>query len=54
MHSHHDHMICTECGKIIEFNHPKIEELQEEVAADRKFTITSHKLDLLGICNECQ
>ena len=54
MHGHHDHMICTECGKIIEFNHPRIEKLQEEVAADKKFTITSHKLDLIGICNECQ
>ena len=54
MHTHHDHMICTECGKIIEFNHPLIEKLQEKVAADNKFTITSHKLDLIGICNECQ
>ena len=54
MHSHHDHMICTECGKIIEFNHPLIEKFQEKVAADNKFTITSHKLDLLGLCNECQ
>jgi Fur family ferric uptake transcriptional regulator len=54
MHSHHDHMICTECGKIIEFNHPLIEKFQEEVAADNKFTITSHKLDLFGLCNECQ
>ena len=54
MHSHHDHMICTECGKIIEFNHPLIEKFQEEVATDNKFIITSHKLDLLGLCNECQ
>ena len=54
MHSHHDHMICTECGRIIEFNHPLIEKFQEEVAADNKFTITSHKLDLFGICNECR
>ena len=54
MHTHHDHMICTECGKIIEFNHPLIEKFQEKVAADNKFIITSHKLDLLGLCNECQ
>ncbi len=54
MHNHHDHMICTECGKIIEFNHPLIEKFQEEVATDNKFIITSHKLDLLGLCNECQ
>jgi Fur family ferric uptake transcriptional regulator len=54
MHSHHDHMICTECGKIIEFNHPLIEQFQEEVATRNGFTITSHKLDIFGICNECR
>ena len=54
MHSHHDHMICTECGKIIEFNHPLIEKFQEEVASRNGFTITSHKLDMFGLCSECR
>ena len=54
MHSHHDHMICTECGKIIEFNHPLIEKFQEEVASRNGFTITSHKLDMFGLCIECR
>ena len=54
MHEHHDHMVCTECGKIIEFNHPLIEKFQEEVAAQNGFTITSHKLDLIGICSDCK
>ena len=53
MHSHHDHMICTECGKIIEFSHPMIEKLQEEVAGRHSFKLTSHKLDLFGLCAEC-
>ena len=53
MHSHHDHMICTECGKIIEFSHPIIEKLQESIAKQNKFTITSHKLDIYGTCKEC-
>ena len=51
---HHDHMICTECGKIIEFNHPLIEKFQEEVASRNDFTITSHKLDMFGLCSECR
>ena len=51
---HHDHMICTECGKIIEFNHPLIEKFQEEVASRNGFTITSHKLDMFGLCSECR
>ena len=54
MHEHHDHMVCTECGKIIEFNHPLIEKFQEEVATQNGFTITSHKLDLIGICGDCK
>jgi len=54
MHSHHDHMICTECGKIIEFNHPMIEKLQEEIVAKHDFKMTSHKLDLFGICGQCK
>ena len=54
MHGHHDHMICTECGKIIEFNHPLIEQLQEEIALKNGFTITSHKLDMFGLCSECR
>ncbi len=53
MHSHHDHMICTECGKIIEFSHPMIEKLQEEVATRHGFKLTSHKLDLFGLCSQC-
>jgi Fur family transcriptional regulator, ferric uptake regulator len=52
--SHHDHMICTQCGKIIEFNHPLIEKFQEEVAENNGFTITSHKLDMFGICSDCR
>lgn len=54
MHSHHDHMICTQCGKIIEFNHPLIEKFQEEVAQRNEFIITSHKLDIFGLCRECR
>ena len=51
---HHDHMVCTECGKILEFNHPLIEKYQEEVAKQKNFRITSHKLDLFGLCEDCK
>ena len=53
-HAHHDHMVCTECGKIIEFIHPLIEKYQEEVAAQNGFKVTSHKLDLFGLCSDCK
>jgi Fur family ferric uptake transcriptional regulator len=51
--NHHDHLICTRCGRIIEFSNPVIEQLQEEIAAAHGFTIFDHKLELYGQCAEC-
>ena len=53
-HAHHDHMICTQCGKIIEFNNPLIEKLQQDVAKEHGFEMTTHKLDMFGICKDCR
>ncbi len=52
--SHHDHLICTGCGDIIEFENEAIEQLQLEVARKHRFTITNHKLELYGLCESCQ
>ncbi len=51
--SHHDHLICTDCGKIVEFENPAIERLQELVAKKNRFSIYSHKLELYGLCARC-
>jgi Fur family ferric uptake transcriptional regulator len=51
---HHDHLICTSCGKIVEFENCDIERLQEEVAARNGFTIQTHKLELYGLCASCR
>ncbi len=50
---HHDHMVCTECGLIIEFSEPKIEKLQEQVAALHNFKIQNHRHELYGLCASC-
>jgi len=50
---HHDHMICKSCGLIIEFQNDKIEQLQLEIAQANHFTITSHLMQLRGLCKEC-
>lgn len=50
---HHDHMICLECGKIIEFENEEIEALQEQVAKLHHFTIFRHKHEIYGRCNRC-
>lgn len=53
-HDHHDHMICTECGKVIEFFSQAIESMQDEMADKLGFRPTHHSLRLWGICSECQ
>lgn len=51
---HHDHLICTDCGAIVEFENPQIEALQESVARQHGFRIERHRLELYGRCRECQ
>lgn len=50
---HHDHLICTVCGKIVEFVNPLIEEMQETVAGEHGFKIHNHSLDIYGTCKKC-
>ena len=50
---HHDHMICTKCKKIIEFQNEKIENLQTQVSRAYGFHMLQHKLEIYGICSEC-
>ena len=51
---HHDHLICTECGKIEEFVNDQIEALQDEVAEDKGFKLVRHIHQLYGLCPECR
>ena len=52
--SHHDHLICVECGEITEFEEPRIEVIQEEVATRHGFDLRSHKHEMYGVCPKCQ
>ena len=51
---HHEHLICVECGKIIEFYKEEIEELQDRVCEEYDFTPLNHRLEVFGICSECK
>ena len=53
-HGHHDHMICTECGRIIEFFSEELEALQDQMAAKFSFQPTQHSLRILGVCASCR
>ena len=50
---HHDHMICTKCRKIIEFEEDQLEKLQIKIAADQGFHILQHRMEIYGICSDC-
>lgn len=51
---HHDHLICTRCGTIIEFENDQIERMQDAVARRHGFKVVSHKMELYGLCKSCQ
>ena len=52
--AHHDHLICTACGEIVEFANERIEALQARVAQSHGFEVESHKLELYGRCARCR
>ena len=51
---HHDHLICTGCGKIIEFLFEEIEKAQHKVAQKYDFVLQNHKMELYGLCPNCR
>jgi Fur family ferric uptake transcriptional regulator len=51
-HEHHDHIICMDCNRIVEFFEPKIEELQEKIAESNDFTIKGHSLNIYANCKK--
>jgi Fur family ferric uptake transcriptional regulator len=50
---HHDHLICTSCGSVTEFEDDAIERMQERVASRHGFEMRSHRLELYGHCARC-
>lgn len=51
--SHHDHLVCNKCGKIVEFSDPSLEKLKRKVATNHYFVMESHRLEIYGICAGC-
>jgi len=51
---HHEHMKCTSCGKIIEFESDDIERMQDVVCNQHNFKMTYHILHIFGVCEDCQ
>lgn len=53
-HRHHDHLICTKCGKFVEIESPEIEALQDQLAKKNGFELIKHRLELYGLCSACK
>lgn len=52
--AHHDHLVCEKCGKTIEFLNETIESLQDKIARTHHFHVRSHRMEIFGLCRECQ
>lgn len=52
--NHHDHLVCTRCGSLVEFHSPTLEALQDEIAQRYGFRLESHVHELRGVCAACQ
>jgi Fur family ferric uptake transcriptional regulator len=53
-HKHHDHLICSICGSLVEVLDPEIEKLQDKLAKAHGFTVSRHKMEIYGICRKCR
>ncbi len=51
---HHDHLICTRCNTIVEFEDEQIESLQDTIAERYGFVLTRHRHELYGLCKKCK
>lgn len=49
----HDHLVCRECGRVVEFVSPGIEALQREICRAHDFDLSHHSLQISGLCNRC-
>ncbi|OGW82137.1 MAG: hypothetical protein A3G33_10420 [Omnitrophica bacterium RIFCSPLOWO2_12_FULL_44_17] len=53
-YQHHDHLVCTCCGRLVEVVDPEIERLQEKLVREHGFYPESHRMELYGICRKCR
>ncbi len=52
-HTHHDHLVCIKCGRVIEFSDKKIEKLQAKICQKSRFQEISHTVQIFGYCKDC-
>jgi Fur family ferric uptake transcriptional regulator len=53
-HGHHDHLICTLCGKVLELRSQKLETVSQQESEAMGFKVVSHTIHVFGHCPRCQ
>lgn len=51
--SDHYHAICDNCGKIVDFDHPPLHEVEETASQETGFKVKGHRLEVHGLCPAC-
>lgn len=49
----HDHLYCTQCRELFEFTSDDVAKIRDDVAAERGFRVTSHRMIIQGVCRDC-
>lgn len=52
-HNHY-HIICEQCGKIVDFQYPQLNEIERLAQHMTDFDVTYHRMEIYGVCKECQ
>ena len=52
--NHHEHLICVNCGKVVEFSSDRIERMKQLIADQYGFRHHHHRLEIYGVCRDCQ
>lgn len=50
---HHDHLVCTSCGRVEEFYDAEIERRQQVIATEKGWSFQDHAMSLYGLCGAC-
>ena len=51
---HHHHLICSDCGKVVDFSAYDVAEMEQRLSSQTGFRIDSHVLEFTGLCQACQ
>ena len=51
---HHGHLICSQCGAVVDFTGCNLHDLEQRLARETKFTIEDHRLEFFGYCQNCR